>query len=287
MTARTPFIGTALPRKILFAVVAAALAGCAKEVEIKTAAEMYEDALEMQAAADYEGAIKMYNDIQASHPFGTYAQQSLLNQAYLHYEERKFDEALSAINRFIQEYPAHSNIDYARYLRALALRRDRPDLIDRIFLSDFTNQSRNSAIEAHDAFLELARLHPESRYVPDALDQAAEIVDDLASNDLETSLHYLRKGAYGAAMRRASDIIATYPDSRNILEPALAVIIASLVEMNAQEALQDAKESMERSFPSSAYLQPAGQGAVPLMEFMGLEVHRGDYITELLERTPS
>lgn len=271
-------------RLALASVVAFAAAGCAKETEIKSAAEMYAEAVEMQSAADYEGAIELYGDIQASHPFGPYAQQSLLNQAHLQYLEREFDNSLSSINRFIQDYPAHDNIDYAYYLRALALRRERPDLIDRIFLSEYANRSRSEIIEAHDAFLELVRLYPDSKYAPDSLKQAGEIVDELATGELEVALHYLRRGAYGASMSRAADIVKRYPDSGNVLEPALAIIVASLVEMKAQAPLADARESLSESFPGSGYIAPAEGGAVALLEHMGLEVTRGDYVTGFLER---
>ena len=274
--------GAATLRLCAVAILGLATVGCAKEEVIKSASEMYDEAVDMQSAADYEGAINKYDEIQASHPFGPYAQQSLLNQAHLHYEERKFDEALSSINRFIQEYPAHYNIDYARYLRALSLLREKPSLIDRIFFSDFTNHSRDDAIKAYEAFLELAELHPESRYSPDALKHAGQIVDSLANKELDTALHYLRIGAYGASMSRATDIINIYPDS-SVLEPALAVIVASLTEIGAHEPLEDASESLTLSFPSSPFVEPASQGAVALLEYMELDVERGDYVTRFLE----
>ena len=270
--------------RLAIALAAMAISGCGKETEIQSAAEMFEEAVEMQAAADYEGAINMYADIQASHPFGAYAQQSLLNQAHLHYVEREYDKASSSINRFIQEYPSHANLDYALYLKALTLRRENPTLLDRLMFADQTNYSLEDAIQAHDAFLDLATRFPESRYTPDAVQQASSIVDELARRELETALHYLRKGAYGASMNRASDILRAYPDS-HVLEPALAVVVASLVEMRASGPLDDAKESLRVSFPNSPYLEPASGGAETLLGYMGLEIDRGDFVTRLLDNS--
>ena len=264
---------------VLFALV---LVGCAQEETYLSASEMFAEAIAKQAAADYEGAAELYSDVQANYPFGPYAQQSLLNLAHMQYDEARYEETLSSVQRFISEYPAHRNIDYALYLRALALQRDKKTLLDKVLFDDSANRSREAALESHAAFSQLIKQHPLSRYTPDALERLAVIVNGLAEDEIKTSIHYLRIGAYGAAMRRSSEIIFLYPDSI-VLELSLAVLVASLVEMAAQEPLTDAVASLTSSFPNSALLEPAQGGANNLLAFIGLEIERGDYFTNLLE----
>ena len=269
------------PPTALLAVLAL-LGGCAQEKEILPASEMYAEALQMQEAADYEGAIDMYNEIQSSHPFGPYAQQSLLNLAHLHYESSEFDEAFSAINRFISEYPAHRQIDYAYYLRALSLQKEKPDFLDQLIFDDLTNYSREDRIKAYDAYIDLAEQFPNSRYAVDGLRRADTIVNALAEDEIETALHYLRIGAAGAALRRAADLINRYPNS-TALEPALAVMVASLVDMGSQGPLEDSLVSIRESFPGSPYLEPASRGGQALLDYMGFDVGDGDWVTSVLE----
>ncbi|MBF2734521.1 MAG: tetratricopeptide repeat protein [Betaproteobacteria bacterium AqS2] len=266
------------------AVLAAAmtLGGCADEAQIKTAAEMYEEAQVFEGIADYAAAVTAYNELQATYPHGNYAQQAILNLAHLHYQEGKYDEALAAINQFIEEYPAHRHLDYARYLRGLVLLREKPDVIDKLLFEDFTNHSRTAAVEAYEAFLELAEKHPLSRFTPSAAAKAADIINALSLDELRTALHYLRIGAYSGALRRASDVTQKYPSNR-YNEIALAIIVASLAEIQSPAPLQDAVAALEANFPDTTLSAPAQQGALALLDSLGEETVRGDLFTQLLE----
>lgn len=268
--------------KTLLLAAAALLAGCSTETKIKTAAEMYADAQLFESIADYNEAVKSYTELQATYPHGSYAQQSMLNLAHLHYKEGQYDQALSVINSFIQDYPAHNHLDYARYLRGLTLLREQPDVIDKLLFEDFTNHSRTAAVEAYQAFLELAEKHPLSKFTPSAAAKSAKIINALALDEIKTSLHYLRLGAYSGALRRAGDITKKYPANK-YNEVALAIIIASLAEIRASAPLQDAVASLEANFPDSRLSVPAQQGAVALLESLGEETIRGDLFTQLIE----
>ena len=269
----------------MVAIACALLVGCATEREVKSAPELFDEALQKQAAADFEGAVTGYQEVQANFPHSSYAQQSQLNLAYLYYESSEYDDALATINRFISTHPAHKNVDYARYLRALALQREKPDIIDKLLFEDFTNHSRASAIESYQAFLELVRLHPTSRFTPDAITRANKIVDGLVVDETTTAIHYLRIGAYSASLRRAGEIIERYPNSSRI-EPAMAIVIASLVEMGAGSPLADARRALRESFPTSPLQQPADLGAIALLAAMDEEPVRGDYFTRFIEPAP-
>ena len=259
-----------------------ALAGCSTDPVLTSAPEMYETAQQKQANADYQGAVTLYEEIQAVHPYGTYAQQSLLNLMHLHYQERKFDEAISSTERFITSFPSHPSVDYARYLKAISLQQDNYGFLERVILASETNEERGSQIQAYEAYLELIELHPLSSYVPDAALRISEIVNKLAAKDLQVAVYYFRIGAFAAAIRRCADIVKQYPDSDS-LERALAVIVASLTEIEAEAALADSVASLHASFPNSPYLEPAQNGHMSLLDFMAIEVQPGDFFTQILE----
>lgn len=259
-----------------------ALAGCSTDPVVTSAPEMFESALQKQANADYQGAVTLYEEIQAVHPYGDYAQQSLLNLAYLHYQERIFEQAVNSAEKFIHDYPSHPNVDYARYLRAVSLQQDNHGLLERIILAGETNEERTSQVQAYEAYVELLELHPLSSYGPDAVLRISEIVNRLAESDLEIAIHYFRISAYAAAIRRCADLITQYPDS-DALERTLAIMIASLVEINAEPALTDSVRSMQDSFPGSSYLEPALNGQLSLLAHMEIKLQPGDYFTQLIE----
>ncbi|MCY4324930.1 MAG: hypothetical protein OXC81_02765, partial [Betaproteobacteria bacterium] len=85
-----------------------------------------------------------------------------------------------------------------------------------------------------------------------------------------------------AAARRASYLVANYPDSTSG-EEALALLAASLHEVGAADAAADALASLEESFPDSPLIVPASQGADALTEVMKMQ-KPGDFFTRLLER---
>lgn len=266
----------------LFASMVALLGGCANELEELSAAEMFAKAKQLEDSADYTGAADLYNDIQSYHPFGPYAQQSLLNLAHLNYDQQSYEEAVIAANRFIADYPSHANLDYARYIKALSIQRDRLTLLDQIIFADSGNNSRSSLIEAHGAFLELLRLHPESKYAADAVIRSVAVINKLATAELSVAIHYLRLGAFGASLRRSSAVINSFPDS-SVLEPALAILIASLIELKSVKPLEDAVLSLDGNFPGSPYKEPAMGGTDSLLAFMDIKRKPGDYFTALIE----
>lgn len=261
---------------------AVGLAGCAGNPEVFSASEMLTQAIQAEDNADYETAQQLYNDIQANHPYGPYAQQSLLNLGHLHFANREFSEAIAVLDRFMRQYPSHNNIDYARYLRGVSLQHDRPDLLDQLIIAQSGTNSRRDLVRAYDAYQELIRLHPDSVYVPDAIERANEIVNLVAESELKTAIHYMRLGAYSAAVQRSTKVMANYPDTATV-EVAIAIMVASLTEMGSQAPLDDAIESLRISFPNSALLGSAIAGVDTLLDHLGVEKKPGTYFTSLIE----
>ena len=270
----------------MLAAAAAALAllagGCARDPEIKTAAELYEEAVQLQESGDDIGAAEKYRELQASHPFGTYAQQAQLNLAHMYFDQDDFDESLQNAEQFLKDYPGHKNTDYALYMRAMSLLRASPSIANRVLGEEPYRRSQASLIKAHEAFNELRERYPLSPYSGDVDARIRYIVNEIARIELDIASYYLRRGAYSAAARRASYLVANYPDSTSG-EDALAMLAASLQEIGASDAAADALAALEESFPQSPLIGPASQGADALTEAMKME-KPGDPFTRLIER---
>src|SRR5690348_14697888 len=115
--------------KLTFAARAAAvllvifLAACGKTrtdaADTMPVDELYNTAKRSLDNGNNGRAIQMYKRLIARFPFGKYNEQSQLELAYAQYKDKKFEDALSTVNRFIKLYPTHERIDYAYYLRGL------------------------------------------------------------------------------------------------------------------------------------------------------------------------
>src|SRR5690606_26949113 len=84
-----------------------------------SAERLYRDARESMAAGGWKTARERLEAIEARYPFGIYAQQALIDQAYVNWKDDEPEQALAAIDRFEQQYPNHPGSDYMLYLKGL------------------------------------------------------------------------------------------------------------------------------------------------------------------------
>jgi outer membrane protein assembly factor BamD len=58
--------------------------------------------------------------VERQHPFSSWATTAKLMAAYNEYRLGRYTEAIGALDRFINLHPAHRDIAYAYYLRAMS-----------------------------------------------------------------------------------------------------------------------------------------------------------------------
>ena len=107
----------------LFAVLAIAGCGSTSSKYDKTAnwsaEQLYADAKAEISSGGWKEARERLTAIESRYPFGVYAQQALLELAYVNWKDGENEQALAAIDRFQQLYPNHPGTDYALYLKGL------------------------------------------------------------------------------------------------------------------------------------------------------------------------
>jgi outer membrane protein assembly factor BamD len=248
-------VSGALVRIAAAAAVVAALAACGTTNDSRNPAQMSNEALYAQAkneiaSATWVDALKTLERLQARDPFSVYAQQAMLETAYVHWRDSNPTEALATLDRFQRQFPNHPASDYALYLRGLVNFNENLG-----FLARFTNQKLSerdpkSARESFDAFKELATRFPDSVYTPDAIDRMNFLVNALAEYEVHVARYYLRRGAPLAAINRAQFAVKTY-QSAPALEEALAIMIIAYEEIKQPELAKDAQRVLDKNFPNS------------------------------------
>ena len=105
------------------------IASCSKKEE--KISLIKEDNLEMQMIEAYnEGlkefnrgdiffAAKKFNEVELLYPQSVWAPRSTLMAAYGYYSQLYFNDAIIELERFLDKYKNHKNVDYAYYLLAV------------------------------------------------------------------------------------------------------------------------------------------------------------------------
>lgn len=250
-------------RRLVLLVFALTFAGCAAVVDPTkdwTAEKFYQEAKALLDEGNYEGAIKLYEQLQGRFPYGRYAEQAQLEIAYAQY---KWDEpalALAACDRFIRQYPTHPNVDYAYYLKGVVNFRGQRSVGDWLFggSDDFQDRDIKGAQESYDAFKELVQRFPRSRYAEDARPRMAYLFEVQARYEIGVARFYYDRGAYVAAANRARYALENYPRTPST-ENALGLQALSYKKMGMKKLYEDAVRVLIHNFPQSRYIEEAAR----------------------------
>ncbi|MDB5800432.1 MAG: outer rane assembly lipoprotein YfiO [Rhodocyclales bacterium] len=241
---------------VLVLVGALALTACGTtedRLKGETPQALFDEAKELETAGVWERAIKGFEQLEGTFPYGRHAQQAQLEIAYIYYRMKETASAVAACDRFIKQYPSHPNVDYAFYLKGLATQVAEDSFMDFLYERDIADLDQVATRESFDIFRDLVTRFPESRYVPDARARMTKIVDALARHELKVARYYLRRGAPLAAVNRAKGILKNHADSP-VVEEALAIMISGYSQLGLATLKTDAERVLRQNYPKSAYL---------------------------------
>ena len=236
------------------------IAGCSStKVEVDptigwSAERLYQDAREEISAGNWEDARKRLEAIEARYPFGGYAQQALIDQAYVNWKDSEPEQALAAIDRFQQQYPNHPGTDYMLYLKGLVTFTPPSASFMNITSQDPSERDPKGLRESYDSFNELIARYPDSRYTADAKQRVAWLVNTIAQNEVYVAQYYYKRGAYVAAANRAQTVITDF-QGVPIAEKALYIMVQAYDKLNLTDLRDDAKRVLDQNFPNSKYYE--------------------------------
>ena len=201
----------------------------------------------------YSRAIKLYQVLESTYPYGVYAQQGLLDLAYAYYQNDQPELALPTIDQFITTYPTNSNMDYALYLKGYINYKNDNGLLSRFTGQDLSERDPKGVLEAYKAFTELVTRYPNSRFTPDAKDKINRLVNAMSRGELYRARYYMSIDAYLAAIGRAQNVITNYPNTPQV-EEALAIQVSAYKKLGQLFLSQSAQKVLAINFPHSEYI---------------------------------
>ena len=158
------------------------LAGCAKDKTKGDTAYVARDVSSLYGAAQrsmnsgqYQQAAGLFDEVERQHPYSVWARRAQLMSAFNYYMAQKYPDAVSSAQRFLTIHPGNADAPYAQYLIAMS------------YYQQIADVTRDQSItqQASDAFGELIRRYPDTRYAADARLKLDLIKDHLAGKDME------------------------------------------------------------------------------------------------------
>ncbi|MGB8274941.1 MAG: outer membrane protein assembly factor BamD [Alphaproteobacteria bacterium] len=233
----------------MFGLVAAlSLAACSSTkkddlaIEEKPVEQLYNDAMDALMDEDYDRAAKLFDEVDRQHPYSVWATKGQLMSAFTHYREGKYTEAVVTLEHFIELHPAHENVDYAYYLRALC------------FYERITDVSRDQQMteKAKADLEEIVSRFPDSKFAADAKAKLVLVRDQLAGKEMEIGRYYETRGHYLAAINRFDTVVKDYGTTSHVQE-ALHRLTECYLALGVVDAAERNAAVLGYNFPGSAW----------------------------------
>lgn len=236
-----------LSRFVLSLAVLGTLAACsadkdANKVEEQPVEVLYNRAASALDAGQYAEATKYFEEVERQHPYSQWATQAQLMAAYASYQDQRYDDAILALDRFIELHPGNKDVDYAYYLKALCYYEQISDVRR-------DQEMTEKAVEALDA---LTNRFPDSKYARDAALKRDLTNDHLAGKEMEIGRYYLNRGEINAAINRFRTVVQKYQTTTHTAE-ALHRLVESYLTLGLTEEATKIAAVLGYNYPGSKW----------------------------------
>ena len=232
----------------LLAAVSAAipLAACADTEKVvyveRQADDLYNNAMDLLEAKKYEKAAGLFDEVERQHPYSVWATKGQLMAAYSLYQSNQYDEAIVALDRFIQLHPSNKDTPYALYLKALS------------YYEQITDVARDQkmTVLARKTLYELINRYPGSKYARDAKIKIVLTDGHLAGKEMAVGRYYLNQGNYLAAINRFKSVIDNYQTTTHVPE-ALHRLTEAYLAIGVEEEARKTAAVLGHNYPGSEW----------------------------------
>ena len=190
----------------------------------------------------YPEAAAIFDEVERQHPYSVWARRAQMMSAFSYYMAAKYPEAISSAQRFLTIHPGNKDAPYAHYLIAMSHYQQ---------IEDVTRDQASTQLAAN-AFGELMRRYPDSRYASDARLKLDLINDHLAGKEMEIGRFYQRSGKWLAATLRFREVVEKYQTTNHTPE-ALERLVECYLALGLPQEAQKAAAVLGRNYPGSEW----------------------------------
>lgn len=215
-----------------------------------TAEQLFQEGKIEMNAGKWKDARERFTAVEARYPFGSLAQQAMINLAYVNWKDNEPEQALATIARFQQQYPNHPGTDYMIYLKGLINFTPPSAIFSQITQQDPGERDPKALRQSYLAFNELIDRFPNSSYAPDARKRIAWLVNTIAMNEVYVARFYYERDAYVAAINRAQSVITDF-EGVPASEQALYVMMMAYKKLGMDDLSKDSERVLLTNFPNT------------------------------------
>lgn len=223
------------------------LAGCASDnggdgpaYTERSVSDLYNTAVDALQAGNHQQAAKLFDEVERQHPYSTFASKAQLMAAYAHYQNNSYEDAINALNRFIELHPGNRDVSYAYYLKALSYYERIADV----------RRDQEMTVEARDALQEVVKRFPESKYARDARLKLDLTEDHLAGKEMTVGRFYLENGHHLAAINRFREVVEEYQTTSHVPE-ALHRLVEAYMALGIRREAKAAAAVLGHNYPGT------------------------------------
>jgi len=224
------------------------LAGCgasddnAKKAPTGPVEELYNNGVDALNARRFSTADDQFNAVEQNYPYSTWAVNAQLMSGYSLYLQNKYTESIGTLDRFIQLHPAHRDIGYAYYLRALCYYEQIADI----------ERDQKGTEQAMNAMREVVNRFPDTSYANDAKLKIDLCVDHLAGKEMEIGRFYQKQHLYEAAIGRFQRVVDDFQTTNHVPE-ALARLTEIYLVLGLKEQARKTAAVLGYNYPGSEW----------------------------------
>ena len=194
----------------------------------------------------YKVAITQFDLVQENYPYSPWATNAMLMQGYSRIPGGQYTNAIGTLDHFIQLHPAHHDIAYAYYLRALCFYEQIEDV----------QRDQKSTEEAMGALREVVNRFPDSAYARDARLKIDLCSDHLAGKEMAIGRWYKSQHLYTAAIGRFQRVVDDFQTTNHVPE-ALHRLVEIYLKLGLVSEARRTAAVLGYNYPGSSWYRTA------------------------------
>lgn len=179
------------------------VAGCSATLRRPSAKEYRQQAAASFEKEKYLDAADQYQELLDQYPLNPYAEEALLKNAYSHFMEENYIEAVALLKDFERAYPTSPHMPFVKYFLGIAN------------YTQIRSLDRDQAVtrRADGFFQDVIDRYPESAFVLHAEDKSRASRDILAQHELYVAEFNRKRGNDAATKARLRGLIEQYSET--------------------------------------------------------------------------
>jgi len=226
------------------------LASCAYEkekFENRTVDSVYAKGCSLLKEGEYTDAASEFKDIDTLFPYASKAREGQILSAYCRFLASEYMDALREIEVFLRYHPSHELVPYAMYLKAMCI----------YMQVSSVGRDSKKAIDAKQAFIELANKFPHSPYYEDCIKRVFILDDIIAAHEMVIGRFYQNNKSHLSAINRYT-AVATQLSHTDHTTEALYRIVECCNSLGLKEEAESSYQVLSTKYKDSSWTKKAG-----------------------------